>query len=155
MQLSSSHQASTGGDNKIVTKAGFVRNLSVDVPAAEVIAKAKREGFALSPAYVHKVRVGMRKAARETTDVLTGNIFVPIKSRAPNRRVPLASSVAFSRDAALRAKVTALRKQKRDAPGSASQIALLEARFRKLMVMIGLDRSRQVLAEVEQRFGSL
>lgn len=42
-------------------KSAFVRNLPQDMPAAEVIDKAKAEGLTLTPAYVYSIRTAARR----------------------------------------------------------------------------------------------
>lgn len=43
-------------NQKPVSKAAFVRDLPPDMPAAQVIAKAKEHGIKLTPAYVYVIR---------------------------------------------------------------------------------------------------
>ncbi len=50
-------------NGKPQTKTDFIRSLPLDMSVAEVVEKAKGAGFEVTPKYVHKTRVPMRKAA--------------------------------------------------------------------------------------------
>lgn len=67
---------------KTVNKAAFVRALSKDMPAAEVVAKAKAQGLTLSAAHVHAIR-SAAKAARKKKRAGAPTKAAPSKASAP------------------------------------------------------------------------
>lgn len=46
-------------------KSAFVRSLPADMPAADVVAKGKEQGMALTPAYVYAIRTASRRRESE------------------------------------------------------------------------------------------
>lgn len=51
---------------KKLSKAAFVRGIDPNMPAKEVVAKAKAEGITLSEAYVYNVRATSKSKSKKT-----------------------------------------------------------------------------------------
>jgi hypothetical protein len=61
---------------RTINKSAFVRSLG-DIPAAEVIEKAKHQGFTLSPAHVYTIRAAAKRKG-------AGSVRV-VRRRSPGR----------------------------------------------------------------------
>jgi hypothetical protein len=57
---------------KKVNKSAFVRSLPPDMPAKEVVDKAKTEGMKISVAYVYSIRTAAKAGARRAAGGLPG-----------------------------------------------------------------------------------
>jgi hypothetical protein len=57
---------------KKVNKSAFVRNLPQDMPAKEVVDRAKSEGMKISVAYVYSIRTAAKAGARRAAGGLPG-----------------------------------------------------------------------------------
>lgn len=58
------------------TKTDFVRSLPADMPAKDVVARAKEAGFVVSVPYVYNIRTASNARARRSTitPVIVGNV---------------------------------------------------------------------------------
>lgn len=56
MPRKTTKNSNKSANQKPVSKAAFVRDLPADMPAAQVIAKAKEQGIKLTAAYVYVIR---------------------------------------------------------------------------------------------------
>jgi len=101
---------------RAITKAAYVREQPLTIPAREVVEHAAELGLMMTPDYVHKVR-----------------------STAKARNPELVSGMSSRQDA------------RKEAPSRSSG----EAGFRRLVLELGLARSRALLADVERRLGAL
>lgn len=115
---------------KTTSKSTFIRQYP-DLSVEEVVAKAKEEGLSILPNLVYKVR-GRAKARAFAS--------APIAKRGRPPRIPEArdaSSGPVSREPA--------------SPRSGD----IETAFRKLVLELGLQRAKALLAEVEDKLHAL
>ena len=158
-------KTSTG---KSTNKSAFIRGLPADMPAADVVAKAKADGFSLTPAFVYAVR---SKAKGK-----------PAGRGRPGRRAkggkPSASDFVRSQPSSMGAAdvVAAGAKQGlkfstnlvyavrsagkkggggRRGRGFKAAVAGVEATFRKMALDLGLGRARQALEDLEHGLAQL
>jgi len=117
--------ASSTAARKTITKAGFVRTQPVTIPARDVVTAAAKLGLRMTPDYVHKVR-----SSTKTRDRLSGAIAAPPRAKTfpPELAAPKVSA----------------------GPRTDG-----EAAFRKLVLELGLDRAKRLLAEIERRLAPL
>jgi hypothetical protein len=108
------------------TKASFVRAIPSSVPAKEVVAKAKAAGMTLSEKHVYVIRSDAKKRS---------------KKRAAKGSAPKAPSAGHSTLAA---------KSVASSGGSAT-----ETTFRKLVLALGIPKSRSLVSDVERRLNQL
>jgi outer membrane biosynthesis protein TonB len=109
------------------TKASFVRAIPSSVPAKEVVAKAKAAGMTLSEKHVYVIRSDAKKRS---------------KKKAAKGSAPKASSSGQSSVAAKT--VTS------NTSGGAA-----ETSFRKLVLALGIPKSRALVSDVERRLNQL
>jgi len=107
------------------TKASFVRAIPSSVPAKEVVAKAKAAGMTLSEKHVYVIRSDAKKRG---------------KKRAAKGSAPKASAGHST----LAAKSVAT------SGGSST-----ETTFRKLVLALGIPKSRSLVSDVERRLNQL
>jgi len=62
-------------------KSAFVRNLPADMPASDVIEKAKAEGLTLTPAYVYSIRTAARRRSNGGSSLGSGGGSAPVGRR--------------------------------------------------------------------------
>jgi hypothetical protein len=104
--------------SKKINKSALVRSLPVEMPAKEVVEKAKAQGVRLSVAYVYSIRNAAKRAG-STTAPRVGRPRGAAASRAPTSRV----------EDLLRAVAAEL--------GLSRAIALLQAEQQKVHAVIG------------------
>lgn len=112
------------------SKSTFIRQ-HPDLSVEELLAKAKEEGMTIAPNLIYKVRGRAKVRASAATP--------PARRGRPPR-------AATAREAGA---VTA---SKEAAPARAREI---EASFRKLVLQLGLQRAKTLLAEVEGKLEAL
>jgi hypothetical protein len=109
------------------TKASFVRAIPASVPAKEVVAKAKAAGMTLSEKHVYVIRSDAKKRS---------------KKRAAKGSAPAAK--ATTGHSTLAAKTVS------HSGGSAN-----ETNFRKLVLALGIPKSKSLVSDVERRLNQL
>lgn len=121
-----------------VSKAAFVRNQPVGMPAKLVIAAAAKLGMTMSPDYIHKVRstAKAKAAARPAqANAPASKPAAPRKAPAPKKQsvkpIPVARHAGLARAGAP------------------------ESSFRRLVLELGLPRARKLIADVEQQLSAL
>ena len=119
------HAAPTSG--KKTTKAGFVRSLPDTMPAKDVVAQGAAAGLEFSEKYVYNTRSSAR--------------IKPARVSAP-RAVVKAAPVAR-----VAAPVTV--------SGGSSPAVASESAFRKLVLDLGIARSKSLLSDVESKLAAL
>jgi hypothetical protein len=107
------------------TKASFVRAIPSSVPAKEVVAKAKAAGMTLSEKHVYVIRSDAKKRSAKKK----GGAGAAAKASAGHSLA--AKSVASS-------------------GGGAN-----ETNFRKLVLALGIPKSRSLVSDVERRLNQL
>jgi hypothetical protein len=112
--------------SKEQSKADFIRSLPVSMPALEVVEKGKAAGMKFITAYVYNVRSGARAGVVSRTSAIT---------RAGN--TPVAKKILAS---------TATKQAATNGLASASK----ETSFRRLALDLGLERAKDLLAEMER-----
>lgn len=117
--------APSAAPRKAITKAGFVRTQPLTIPAKDVVTAATKLGLLMTPDYVHKVR-----SSTKARDRLAG-----VSEPAPRAKT-LARELAAPKSLA--------------GPRSNG-----EATFRKLVLELGLDRAKLLLADIERRLAPL
>lgn len=117
--------AAGAAPRKAITKAGFVRTQALTLPAKDVVTAAAKLGLRMTPDYVHKVR-----SSTKARDRLAG-VSMP-SPRAKTLSTGLASAKVPS------------------GPRNNG-----EAAFRKLVLELGLDRAKRLLADIERRLAPL
>jgi hypothetical protein len=108
------------------TKASFVRAIPASVPAKEVVAKAKAAGMTLSEKHVYVIRSDAKKRS---------------KKRAAKGSAPAKATTGHSTLAA---------KTVSHSGGSAN-----ETNFRKLVLALGIPKSKSLVSDVERRLNQL
>lgn len=166
---------------KSPNKSAFIRNLPADMPAAEVVAKAKAANIKISPAFVHAIRSKMRKQGHKGGRPAAA----PGAKRGPKPASgkPSASDFVRSQPATMKAGdvvaagakqglkfstnlVYAVRssgsKRAENAAGRGARASTptaaatgAEATFRKLSLELGIGRARSVLDELERKLREL
>ena len=110
-----------------MTKAGFVRSLPADMPAAMVVKAAKKAGIVMTTGSVYDTRrTGKRPAKRARTPVRPVQKTAPAPGRVPSAQAPKAVA-------------------------SASATSVTEQNFRRLVVTLGVARAAALLADVQRR----
>ena len=107
------------------TKASFVRAIPTSVPAKEVVAKAKAAGMTLSEKHVYVIRSDAKK-------------------RSAKKKAGGASSKGSAAPSTLAAKSAA------PSSGGAN-----ETNFRKLVLALGIPKSKSLVSDVERRLNQL
>ncbi len=113
----------------VVNKAEFVREQPRTLPAKEVVAAGARIGITLTPDYVHKVRS-----------------YSKPKPAAPRPAAPARKPTPVAK--------SAVHRRPQPAPVS-SRVASGHAEFRRLVLELGLQRARNLMAEVERKLNAL
>jgi hypothetical protein len=114
------------------SKAGFVRSLPRTMPVKDVVAKAKAAGLEISEKYVYGIRADAKPApAKSSAKPAKKAAPAPKKAPAPAAKKPAAPAAEA-------------------ASGSPR-----EAQLRRLVLDLGIARSRKVLDEMEQRLEAL
>jgi chemotaxis protein histidine kinase CheA len=114
------------------SKAGFVRSLPRTMPVKDVVAKAKAAGLEISEKYVYGIRADAKPApAKSSAKPAKKAAPAPKKAQAPAAKKPAAPAAEV-------------------ASGSPR-----EAQLRRLVLELGIARSRKVLDEMEQRLEAL
>lgn len=138
------------------TKAGFVRALSLDLSAKEVVEQAKAKGLELSEAYVYAVRAKQAKPAKTEEPKKRGRkpkgeaqaseseapVELKKRGRKPKEAAPVQSK---AEEAAPPAKAPLFT---RPAEESAQEV---EVEFAKLALEIGLVRADQLLVQLKSK----
>jgi hypothetical protein len=109
------------------TKASFVRAIPASVPAKEVVAKAKAAGMTLSEKHVYVIRSDAKKRSKKKA----------AKGSAPK---------ATTGHSSLAAKTVS----SGGGGGSAT-----ETNFRKLVLALGIPKSKSLVSDVERRLNQL
>lgn len=107
------------------TKASFVRAIPTSVPAKEVVAKAKAAGMTLSEKHVYVIRSDAKK-------------------RSAKKKAGGGSSKGSAGPSSLAAKSVA------SSGGGAN-----ETNFRKLVLALGIPKSKSLVSDVERRLNQL
>jgi hypothetical protein len=107
------------------TKASFVRAIPTSVPAKEVVAKAKAAGMTLSEKHVYVIRSDAKK-------------------RSAKKKAGGGSAKGNAGHSTLAAKSVA------SSGGGAN-----ETNFRKLVLALGIPKSRSLVTDVERRLNQL
>jgi hypothetical protein len=166
---------------KSPNKSAFIRNLPADMPAAEVVTKAKAANLKLTPAFVYAIRSKVRNKGRKGRPAAAA----PAAKRGPKPASgkPSASDFVRAQPASMKAGdvvaagakqglkfstnlVYAVRssggRRARGAAGRAPRAGRAsvaatgsEATFRKLALELGISRARTVLDELEKRLREL
>jgi hypothetical protein len=110
-----------------LNKAAFVRNQPVGMPAKDVVVAASRLGMTMTPDYVHKVRSTAKARGRAPS----------LAARKPARKASSRSDFRFGR------------------PLGVVRAGTPEAAFRKLVLELGMQRAKDLLADVERKLGAL
>lgn len=113
-------------------KAAFVRDQPLGTPAKTVVAAAARLGMTMTPDYVHKVRS-------------------TAKARSLAPAPGIADRRTSGRKIALRTDYNRLARPS----FGVVRAGTAEAAFRKLVLELGLQRAKDLLAEVERKLGAL
>ena len=114
-----------------VSKSDFVRSLHPTMPAAKVVEKAKSAGITLTTQYVYKVRSLTKSAAK-----------------AHHTKAPKVA--ATKKSSPVMAPAVKVTKKVHHAPASSH-----DATFRKLVLELGVGRSKALLSEVERKLAGL
>ena len=168
---------------KTQTKSAFIRN-HLDLSAAEIVAKAKAAGHTVTSDLVYKVKVRtkLRKRVHQakatpvkpapTTRAATTSKASFIRSLSASASVKDVIAAAAKRGWKIKEryvyKVRAATKHKRPKPAALRGVArrhpkatpssagsASETTFRKLVLDLGLARSKALLGEVEKKLGDL
>jgi hypothetical protein len=155
-------------------KSAFIRALPADMPAADVVAKAKAAGLVLSPAFVYAVRSkakgkkpGGAKGGRgrpATGGKPTASDFVrtqpasmgaaEVVAAGAKQGFKFSTNLVYAvRSAAGKGKVGRGKGRGRGAAKVANSGS--EATFRKLALDLGLGRARQALDDLERGLAQL
>ncbi|MEO8874915.1 MAG: hypothetical protein ABI461_04945 [Polyangiaceae bacterium] len=112
-----------------ITKASFVRGIASTVPAKEVVAKAKAVGMTLSEKHVYVIRSDAKKRSKKRGAA----------GKAAGGAAPSASPASTTSTAG------------KSTGGSGSN----ETNFRKLVLALGISKSRTLVSDVERRLNEL
>lgn len=121
------------------SKADFIRSLPVSMPAKDVVKKGKAAGMKFITAYVYNVRSGARAGVVSRTSAAN--------------RAGLAAAAGNTR-AATKIRTSAAPKQM-VTNDVAAGAATKEANFRRLALDLGLERAKDLLAEMERAIESV
>lgn len=164
---------------KKVNKSAYVRALPSSMSAKDIVSKAKSEGISLSISQVYTIRTNAKKISggsgksarraargpragtksafvRSLPRTLTAKEVVE-QAKAKGMKLSVAQvynirSTASSKPATPRAAVQVTAAAPRST--AVTSVADAEARFRRLIIEIGLQRAKAVLAEVQAAFGA-
>lgn len=133
-----------GGDKK-----AFILAQPATLTNAEVIAKAQQAGMSISLKHVRKVRdkagiVGAKAAKVVRTAAVKARPGKPATKKTTAKKATRAGSAR-----------TPKRATSRPVPASPVKAATPEILFRKLVLELGLKRSRELLVEVEHKLAEL
>lgn len=145
------------------SKSAFILDQPREMNAVEVVAKGKAAGLTFSANYVHKVRTEAKKGAK-------GKGTSPAKVKKPAR--PAAKKTAQAKKATPITSVTTKRAPAKKAaakkrtvtvvatkPAPQSRVeakpASSEVLFRRLLLELGLKRSRELMEEVQRKLAEL
>ncbi len=153
-------------------KSAFIRSLPADMPAVDVVAKAKAANLKLTPAFVYAIRSKSRKHGAGGSDGTPAK-----RGRKPASGKPTASEFVRSQPVTLKASevvaagakagltfstnlVYAVRSsgggRKGGARGKSSGTSgALEMTLRRAALDLGIGRARQVIDDLERRLRDL
>ncbi|HEX3595587.1 MAG TPA: hypothetical protein VHU80_10805 [Polyangiaceae bacterium] len=157
---------------KTPNKSAFIRSLPADMPAVDVVAKAKAANLKLTPAFVYAIRSksrnktaggpGAKRGPKPSTGKQSASEFVraqPASMKASEVvQAGAKQGIKFSTNL-----VYAVRSSKRPAgarggrrgPGRPAASSSGESTFRQLALDLGIARARQVLDGLEAKLREL
>jgi hypothetical protein len=154
-------------------KSAFIRSLPADMPAADVVAKAKAANLTLTPPFVYAIRSKSRtkspggKGAKRGPKPASGKQSASEFVRAQPASMKASEVVQAGAKRGIKFStnlVYAVRSSKRPAgsrrggrrgPGRPAGASGSEATFRQLALDLGIGRARQVLDSLEARLREL
>ncbi|HKU41675.1 MAG TPA: hypothetical protein VJR89_26140 [Polyangiales bacterium] len=139
------------------TRASFIRGLPESMPIDEVIERGREVGLSINPSDVHSVRYYMRQeAAQAGPPKPTPSSPPPVADVAATvrrnyslleaQRAPLESQS----DDAKRGTRKERDKPRRKPTATVEATAAMEGPFREIVMRIGTDRAREIIAEIER-----
>jgi len=156
---------------KTPNKSAFIRSLPTDMPAVDVVAKAKAANLKLTPAFVYAIRSksrnkGATKGAKRGPKPATGKQSASEFVRAQPASMKASEVVAAGVKQGIKFStnlVYAVRSsgKKGGAPGRRGRRAVVvnggggESTFRQLALDLGIGRARQILDGLEVKLREL
>jgi hypothetical protein len=166
---------------KKVNKSAYVRALPASMSAKDIVTKAKKDGIMLSVSQIYTIRTNAKKKSKGPGGQSSGrapsaprsgtkSAFVrslprslsakEVVDRAKARGMQLSVAQVYN----IRSTASLKQKATRGRPGASavtagrapapSSVGDSEARFRRLIIEIGLQRAKALLADVQAAFDS-
>jgi hypothetical protein len=150
--------------DKPMTKTGFIRSLSPEVPADEVIAKAKEQGIELKKKLVWTTQSEMRTGGNSS-----GRVAPKARRSAKKRAIKRDDIATATSEAAPAATATATGKKPGPkkgfrkaaakaaaaAPAKATNGATAEQKLRALVIELGTERADRVYRAVKSQLDAI
>jgi hypothetical protein len=174
------HQTSTSADRGGTTKTAFVLAWPADTPAAEVVTAAGQQGMQLSAKHVYKIRSANRAKLERTTSsgalrdpnanggFRTASAYIKAQpldmgtmdliARGRSHGFEINRHLIYVTRAAMRKKLaqgSPLTQQGHGRFTYGLSGGSIESQFRRLVVELGINRARSLVADVEYKWQSL
>jgi len=157
---------------KAPNKSAFIRSLPTDMPAVDVVAKAKAAGLKLTPAFVYAIRSksrnkspgGAKRGPKPATGKPSASEFVRAQPATMKASEVVAAGakqgIKFSTNLVYAVRSSGSKpgagRGGRRGPGRAAALTGgNESVFRKLALDLGISRARQVLDGLESKLREL
>jgi hypothetical protein len=139
------------------TRGSFVRGLPLNMPIEEVIERGREAGLELQPSDIHSTRYYMRQAAAAeaarksavTQQLQLGPGFIGQAAKAAEAQQASGEEAEANGIEGVERRSTNATRNKRALKHAAAAAAALDDQLRVLVLRLGTDRTRAIIAELE------